>query len=93
MEDIDNPQDGTTANRIKETIQNFQGKAAVGAARAGESIENMREKAAVYQQGAEELIDSLGAYIKENPQRSAVIAAGVGIGMGVIVGLLLRNRN
>lgn len=54
--------------------------------------EKLKERVTVYKEGASELLDSASEYIKEHPQKSAMIALGVGVGLGVIVGLLLRGR-
>lgn len=75
----------TPAGRLKEKYHQVR-------ARAGEEWSNVRERLSPYGEGAEELIDSVGRYVKENPQRSVMIAGAAGLGLGVLVGLLLRGR-
>ncbi len=41
---------------------------------------------------AKQVIDSAGEYIKENPQKSALIGLSVGVGLGVIIGMLIRRK-
>jgi ElaB/YqjD/DUF883 family membrane-anchored ribosome-binding protein len=66
----------------------------VGAVRdvAGEQYENVRQRAADYvQQGrerVEEWEEGLEGYIKDNPMRALLIAAGAGL----LLGLLWRRR-
>lgn len=60
-------------------------------AKAGEEWANLKEKMQAYGEGAEEFIDSLGKYIKENPQRASIIAAALGLSIGFILGLLVRG--
>jgi ElaB/YqjD/DUF883 family membrane-anchored ribosome-binding protein len=81
----DTIQQESTAGRLKEKVQMARQK-------AGEEWEHVRERLSVYGEGAEEFIDSLARYIKENPQRSAMIAGAAGLGIGLILGLLLRDR-
>ena len=78
--------------KIKDGIHHIEERAQQLGQRASESVQQVRERAAAYQAGASEFLDSMAVYIKENPQRSAMIAAGMGLGLGVIVGLLLRGR-
>ncbi|MBW7857634.1 MAG: hypothetical protein H3C43_04920 [Leptonema sp. (in: Bacteria)] len=85
MADIISQESDSASGRIKERVQHAK-------QRAGEEWENVRERISVYGEGADEFIDSVGRYIKENPQRSAIIAAASGLGAGLILGLLLRSR-
>lgn len=71
--------------RLKEKVQQVR-------ARAGEEWANVRDRVSVYSEGADEFIDSVGRYVKENPQRSVMIAGAVGVSVGVLIGLLLRSR-
>lgn len=72
-------------SRLKEKVQQVR-------ARAGEEWSNVRDRVSVYSEGADEFIDSVGRYVKENPQRSVMIAGAVGVSVGVLIGLLLRSR-
>lgn len=87
MADIVSRESGpeSASGRIKEQVQHAK-------KRAGEEWENVRERISVYSEGADEFIDAVGRYIKENPQKSAIIAAASGLGAGLILGLLLRSR-
>ena len=76
--------DKDTAHKIKEGIQSL-------GADAGEKFNELREKMMVYREGANEFFDSMADYIKENPQKSAIIAGSIGMGIGVILGLLMRG--
>ncbi|MFN3605062.1 MAG: hypothetical protein ACK4UJ_10165 [Leptonema sp. (in: bacteria)] len=69
---------------IKQKYEKFKSK-------AEEEWGHLKEKIQVYGEGAEEFIDSLGRYIKENPQRASIIAASLGLGLGLILGLLIRG--
>ncbi len=64
---------------IKEQAAQLAGKAKEGFAR-------LNERTQVYQEGAREFLDSVGLYIKENPQRSAIIAVLAGLGLGLLIG-------
>ncbi len=75
----------SAGGRLKEKVQQARQK-------AGEEWEHVRDRLSVYGEGADEFIDSVGRYIKENPQRSAMIAAAAGVGFGLILGLLVRGR-
>jgi len=80
--------DKDTAKRIKEGIK--EGIQSLGAG-AGEQFNELREKVMVYREGANEFFDSMGEYMKEHPQKSSLIAGGIGLGVGIILGLLMRG--
>jgi ElaB protein len=42
-------------------------------------------------QKAKQVVDRVGEYINENPQKAALIGLGVGIGLGVLLGVLLKR--
>jgi ElaB/YqjD/DUF883 family membrane-anchored ribosome-binding protein len=77
--------------KIKENLKHIKEDASHYAERAGEGIREFREKMHVYREGANEFLDSMSTYIKENPQRSALITGGIGLGLGIILGLLMRG--
>ena len=79
--------------RIREGLHHIEEKAEAFRSRAAEGVQQVRTRAGAYQAGASEFIDSLALYVKENPQRSAAIAACAGVGLGVIIGLLMRRRD
>ncbi len=58
----------------------------------GEEWVNIKDKMQVYGEGAEEVIDSISRYIKENPQRASIIAGLLGLGLGFILGMLIRGN-
>ncbi|ASP43269.1 hypothetical protein AMR47_21370 [Leptospira interrogans] len=41
---------------------------------------------------AKQIIDETGAYIKENPQKAAMIGLGVRHGIGLLVRMLIRRK-
>lgn len=82
----------TIGSRVKGGYESVKNEAAHLRERAGEGYQHMKERVAVYGEGAHEFIDAVGQYIKENPQRSAIIAASAGLGAGLILGLLIRGK-
>jgi|LauGreSBDMM110SN_4_FD.fasta_scaffold151851_2 ElaB protein len=40
---------------------------------------------------AKQVIDQAGEYISQNPQKSALIGLGIGLGAGILLGLLSRR--
>ncbi|XDD56089.1 hypothetical protein AB3N62_18550 [Leptospira sp. WS4.C2] len=41
---------------------------------------------------AKEVIDTVGTYVKENPQKAAVIGFGVGLGLGLALGWFFKKK-
>jgi ElaB protein len=41
---------------------------------------------------AKQVVDKVGEYITQNPQKSALIGVGIGVSIGVLIGTLLRRR-
>lgn len=41
---------------------------------------------------AKEVIDTVGTYVKENPQKAAVIGFGVGLGLGLALGWVFKKK-
>ncbi|TGL61875.1 DUF883 family protein [Leptospira ognonensis] len=41
---------------------------------------------------AKEVIDNVGNYVKENPQKAAVIGFGVGLGLGLALGWFFKRK-
>lgn len=41
---------------------------------------------------AKEVIDNVGSYVKENPQKAAVIGFGVGLGLGLALGWFFKKK-
>ncbi len=41
---------------------------------------------------AKEVIDNVGTYVKENPQKAAVIGFGVGLGLGLALGWFFKKK-
>lgn len=83
----------TSVKKIKDNLENLEKKVKDMGRKAAGSAVKMKANAAHYQDEAAELLDSLAKYIDENPQKATIIAAATGLGIGIIVGLLLRNRN
>ncbi|TGM71899.1 DUF883 family protein [Leptospira levettii] len=48
-----------------------------------------REEASIR---AKEVIDNVGSYVKENPQKAAVIGFGVGLGLGLALGWFFKKK-
>jgi len=87
------PDAGAAEGTAKGGVSSFEEKAAQFGRRAQEGVHQMRDRAQEYQVGANEFLDTLAVYIKENPQRAAMIAGAGGLALGLIVGLLMRPRN
>ena len=85
--------DQETTSKLKEGLMNVEEKAARLGQKATEKMDNIKTRAVVYQQTTGEFIDALAEYIKQNPQRSALVAGATGVGLGIIVGLLLRRKD
>ena len=73
---------------IKEGASQFRNRANDS---LNEGLKDFRDRASIYQEDAMEVLDSLSAYIKENPQRSAIIAGGIGVGVGLFLALFMRG--
>lgn len=43
-------------------------------------------------QKAKQVVDRVGEYINQNPQKAALIGLGIGVGLGLVLGLLVRRR-
>jgi ElaB/YqjD/DUF883 family membrane-anchored ribosome-binding protein len=60
------------------------------------TVERMREKAAgVYQRVKSQTMEKeaeFEGYVKEHPVKSVLVAAGVGAGVGLVLGTLLARR-
>ncbi|BDA80696.1 hypothetical protein LPTSP3_g36260 [Leptospira kobayashii] len=41
---------------------------------------------------AKEVIDNVGTYVKENPQKAAVIGFSVGLGLGLALGWFFKKK-
>jgi len=81
-----------TQGKFGEGLNKFKEEASHLGDRAKEELGKLKDRASVYKEGANEFLDAAAAYIRENPQRSVLIAAGTGIGLGIILGLLMRGR-
>lgn len=92
MSEMTEEQSGGIGSKFKDKYENVKNEAAHLRERAGEGYQHMKERVSVYGEGANEFIDAVGQYIKENPQRSAMIAASAGVGVGLVLGLLIRGR-
>lgn len=94
MEEQNQPQSQgpTRGQKVREGIQHLEERAQQFKERASEKAQQVRERVSAYQAGANEFLDSMAVYIRENPQRAALIAAGMGVGVGIILGMLMRGR-
>jgi len=41
---------------------------------------------------AKEVIDTVGTYVKENPQKAAVVGFSLGLGIGIALGWMFKRR-
>jgi len=82
---------GETERQDKGRIEQIKEQAGNIAGKARESLNKLNESTAVYQEGSKEFLDSVGLYIKENPQRSAMIAILTGIGLGIVLGRISKR--
>ena len=79
-------------HKMKEGVDHLKEEAAHLRDKAEEGYRYVRERAQPYQQEAHEFIDSVGKYAKENPQTAAMIAGAAGMGIGIILGMLMRGN-
>lgn len=77
--------------KLKEGVQHLKDEASHLGEKARSGMNYLRDRTQIYQEGASEFLDSMSTYIKENPQRSAMIAGLTGLSLGVVLGLLLRG--
>ena len=78
--------------RLKDSVQTLKEDVAELQNRASARLNDLKEKGQVYREKGGEVIDSLGEYCKENPQQAAIVAGATGLGIGVILGLLMRGK-
>ena len=85
-----------SGKRFHESVQHLKEGANQFGDRAQESFNEgwreFRNRASVYQGEANEFLDELAKKIKENPQQSALVAGAVGVGVGLVLGLMMRGR-
>jgi len=77
----------TLRQKTHNSVDRIMDKAESVGESGKEAIVNLKEKAILMKGNVDD-------YIKENPERSVLIAAGVGAVVGVVVtALLMRRRN
>lgn len=79
-------------NSLNEGLGSFKENAAKYGHAAAEEIEHLRGRLGEYQERSQEFLDVLSEFVKENPQHAAILAATTGLGIGLILGLLLRRN-
>lgn len=84
---------GPSSEKLKQGYEQLKGQAQKARARAQETYEQARARAHVYGEGAQEFVDAAGQYVKENPERSTLIAGVTGLGFGLLLGLLIGRKN
>lgn len=86
----------TMMDKGLSTARTVPEEAAIRDSGIAESVEHVREKAAgVYQRvktRAMEKEAEFEGYVKEHPMKSVLVAAGVGAGVGLVLGVLLARR-
>ncbi len=84
------------AARIKDSLNaslgTFKENASKYGQAAAEEIEHLRGRLGEYQEKSKEMLDTISAFVRENPQHAAMIAGATGLGIGLILGLLLRRN-
>ena len=83
---------GANSEKLKQGYENLKGQAQKARARAQDTYEQARARASVYGEGAQEFVDAAGQYVKENPERSTLIAGVTGLGFGLLLGLLIGRK-
>ena len=83
---------GANTEKLKQGYENLKGQAQKARARAQDTYEQARARASVYGEGAHEFVDAAGQYVKENPERSTLIAGVTGLGFGLLLGLLIGRK-
>ena len=78
-------------NTLNEGLGSMKENAARYGQSAAEEIEALRLKLNQYQDRSKELLEVLAEFIRENPQHAALLAATTGLGLGLILGLILRR--
>ncbi|MBE7437222.1 MAG: hypothetical protein HS115_02115 [Spirochaetales bacterium] len=78
-------------DQMKERFMHLRENAAAYGNKALAEMEELRKRMLVYGDDAREFLDATSEYIKQNPQRATMLAAGVGVAAGLILGLLIRR--
>ena len=87
-------EEGQSVNTTEESVNLNEDKSAEISENARkEYLSRVKDtKEQVKQMGTEtihktkQVIDEIGDYIKENPQKSSLISLGVGVGLGILLG-------
>lgn len=79
------------ADRLREGYEQLKSEAETLQNQAREKMNQLKGRMDAYRDEASELLDSTNVYIKENPQKSAIIAALSGFTLGMFIGLLVRG--
>ncbi len=90
VENSENNEDAMT--RLKDSVQSLKADVAELQDRASAGLRDLKDKSQVYREKSGEVIGSVAEYCKENPQQAALIAGATGLGVGIILGLLMRGR-
>ncbi len=93
-------QETAKPNSLREEIKTYEKKAKEIEARAKEKymeqVSDIKQKFGKVGEEAtlkaREVIDNVGNYVKENPQKAAIIGFSAGLGLGLALGWLFKKR-
>lgn len=91
MEEHQEHHEKDRAERLKEGYEHLKGEAQAYQEKARESYKQLRDRVDHYRSNANDFLDQTTVYMKENPQRSSMIAALGGLVVGLFMGLLIRG--
>jgi ElaB/YqjD/DUF883 family membrane-anchored ribosome-binding protein len=73
-------------NMTHENVDKIMDKAESMKASTKAAMEDARDKAA-------EIKDNIDEYIRENPEKSVLIAAGIGLALGALIATVMRRKD
>ena len=80
--------DNTMDNKSNQISENARKEYLSKVKDTKEQIKQMGTEAA---QKTKQIIDEVGDYVKENPQKASLISFGMGVGLGVLLGWLTKK--
>jgi ElaB/YqjD/DUF883 family membrane-anchored ribosome-binding protein len=77
------------AKEVKKVVDTNIAKAkAKGAELEGATLKELKK----IQKEMEDASKKIGAYVKKNPEKAAIIAAGVGAALGTVAGIFMGSK-